>query len=208
MSSKNLHALGLALLLLAVGACAAAEAGAGYRAPGLGPDASGALPPVSDPPWPKEIPGYTEVDPATGLHMTGTPRRISLSVYRLKVTGEVDRALSLGYDEIRLMPRLGSKPALICRGYFEDYANWAGASLAAILDRAGTRAGARKVELLCADGYSSSVSMDEARSPYAFLAYELEGGVLPVLQGFPLRAVFPSLPGNRWAKWLVEIRVK
>ena len=193
------------VLILALGASGAA-AGQG-QAPGLGPDASGNLPPVSQPPWPGQIPGYAELDPDTGLHMTGTPQRIELAAYRLKVSGKVDRPLSLGYDEIRRLPRLGSKPALICQGYFEDYANWAGASLAALLDRAGVGSGARRVELISADGYSTELSLAEARSKDAFLAYELEGRVLPVLHGFPLRAVFPGLQGNKWAKWITEIRV-
>jgi DMSO/TMAO reductase YedYZ molybdopterin-dependent catalytic subunit len=175
---------------------------------GIGPDAAGNLPPVSQPPWPERIPGYTEVDPATGLHMTGTPQHIDIAGYRIKVTGKVDKPMNLTFDELRRLPRLASKPALICQGYFEDHANWAGASLTALLDRAGVRAEARDVDLISADGYSTSLSIAEARSPDAFLAYELEGRLLPVLQGFPLRAVFPALDGYKWAKWIVEIRVK
>ena len=120
---------------------------------GIGPDTAGNLPPVSQPPWPERIPGYMEVDPATGLHMTGTPQHIDIAGYRLKVTGKVDRPLNLSFDELRRLPRLTAKPALICQGYFEDHANWAGASLTAILDRAGVRAEAREVDLIGADGY-------------------------------------------------------
>ena len=70
------------------------------------------------------------------------------------------------------------------------------------------KASARRLELVSADGYSTSVSLAEARASGVFLAYELEGRPIPVLHGFPLRAVFPSLEGNKWAKWLVEIRVR
>jgi DMSO/TMAO reductase YedYZ molybdopterin-dependent catalytic subunit len=38
-------------------------------------------------------------------------------------------------------------------------------------------------------------------------AYELSGKPLPILHGFPLRAVFPSMQGNNWVKWLVEIQI-
>ena len=54
---------------------------------GIGPDATGKLPPVSQPPWPEKIPGYAQVDPDTGLHMTGTAQHMELVSYRLKVTG-------------------------------------------------------------------------------------------------------------------------
>jgi DMSO/TMAO reductase YedYZ molybdopterin-dependent catalytic subunit len=176
-------------------------------AQGIGPDAAGRLPPVSQPPWPEAIPGYTQVDPETGLHMTGTPQRIELSSYRLKVTGNVDRPLSLSFDDLRRMPRISSRPTIICQGYFEDVATWAGASLAALLDRAGVRSSAREVDMVCADGYTASITLAQARSPDAYLAYELEGKIIPVLQGFPLRAVLPALNGYNWAKWIVEIRI-
>jgi len=175
---------------------------------GLGPDAHGTLPPVSQPPWPDTIPGYTQVDPETGLHMTGTPVRIELAAYKLKVTGNVDRPLSLSFDDLRRMPRITSRPKLICQGYFEDLATWSGVSLAALLDRAGVRSSAREVDLVCADGYTASITLAQARASGAYLAYELEGKIIPVLQGFPLRAVLPELTGYNWAKWIVEIKVR
>jgi DMSO/TMAO reductase YedYZ molybdopterin-dependent catalytic subunit len=175
---------------------------------GLGPDVRGKLPPVSQPPWPETIPGYTQVDPETGLHMTGTPQRIELASYALKVSGNVDRPLSLSFDDLRRMPRISSRPKLVCQGFFEDVATWAGVSLAALLDRAGVRSSAREVDIVCADGYTASITLAQALSPDAYLAYELEGKVLPVLHGFPLRAVLPALTGSNWVKWIVEIKVK
>jgi DMSO/TMAO reductase YedYZ molybdopterin-dependent catalytic subunit len=50
--------------------------------------------------------------------------------------------------------------------------------------------------------------LEEAQQLENFLAYELEGKPLPVLHGFPLRAVFPGLEGNKWAKWVVGIEVE
>ena len=175
---------------------------------GLGPDAKGNLPPVSQPPWPQKIPGYIQIDPETGLHMTGTPQHVDLATYSLKVTGKVDRPLSLSFDDIRRMPRLSSRPPIVCEGYFEDQATWAGASLAAILEQAGIKSSATEVDFVCADGYRVSITPAQAKSPDAYLAYELEGKIIPVLQGFPLRAVLPKLSGFNWAKWIVAIEVE
>ena len=50
--------------------------------------------------------------------------------------------------------------------------------------------------------------MAGALNPNNFLAYELAGKTLPVLHGFPLRAVFPEHDGYLWIKWLIEIEVK
>jgi len=166
------------------------------------------LQPVITPTRPAKTPRSTELDPSAGLHMTGRPQEIDLTSYRLKVTGKVDHPLSLTYDELRCMPKVQTSDVLICPGAFEDEANWAGASLMYILDMAGIHPGATSLALIGADNYSSSVSLQQARTGKNHLAYEWEGKPLPILHGFPVRAVFPSLQGNRWVKWLVEIQVE
>ncbi len=89
-------------ILLAVAAFAlmAFEAGGGPAS--QGPGATCALPRLAMPPAPAKIPGYTEFDPSTGLHVTGAMRRIKIMDYRLEVAGQVDNPLSLTYDERRV----------------------------------------------------------------------------------------------------------
>lgn len=167
------------------------------------------LPPVVPPGMPDFVPGYAELDPDSGLHMTGTPVELDLGTWRLAVTGAVRRPLSLDFDDLRTLPRVRSRSTLVCPGYFEDNAVWTGASLAALLEMADPLEGARGVNLVSADGYSAWIGMEDARAPHNFLAYEFaEGRPVPVLHGFPLRAVFPSLTGSKWVKWLVEVQVE
>jgi DMSO/TMAO reductase YedYZ molybdopterin-dependent catalytic subunit len=178
-------------------------------ADGIGPDPkTGALPVVLQPSMPKDIPEYTQLDKDTGLHMTGTPVLVDLAGYRLKVTGSVARELSLTFDELRRMPRVKSREVLVCQGFFSDTATWAGVPFIDILEKAGVNGSASGIVMVSADGYSTRATMAEVRSTKAYLAYEFEGGPVPVLHGFPARAVFPGLPGNEWAKWVVEIRVE
>jgi DMSO/TMAO reductase YedYZ molybdopterin-dependent catalytic subunit len=153
------------------------------------------------------IPGYTELDPATGLHVTGKAQVIDLGSYRLEVTGKVNQPLSLSYDDLRCMPSIEATPTLICPGFFEDAATWAGASLKNVLELADVQEGVTGIRLKSADGYSSAVSISVALSEKNFLAYEWEGEPVPILHGFPIRAVFPELNGNSWVKWLVKIEV-
>jgi DMSO/TMAO reductase YedYZ molybdopterin-dependent catalytic subunit len=166
------------------------------------------LEPIVVPTMPAEIPGYTEVDPATGLHMTGTPTVVDFANYRLKVSGKVAHELSLTYDDVRRLPKLTARPNLVCEGVFTDTATWSGASLKAILEMAGVQPDAEWITMKAADGYSSALTVKEALQPENFLAYELEGQPLPVLHGFPLRAVIPSKNGFVWVKWLLEIVVE
>lgn len=169
--------------------------------------ASEDLEPVVQPTLPADVPGYLDVDPATGLHMTGTPTVVEIASYRLKVTGDVANELSLTYDELRLLPKVTASPELICPGFFVDTATWSGVPLNTILQMAEVQPKATQIRMQAADGYSSIIDLETALDPKSFLAYELMGQTLPVLQGFPLRAVFPGRDGNRWVKWLLEIEV-
>ena len=165
------------------------------------------LEPVVAPTLPAEIPGYTELDPDTGLHVTGTAQQIDLESYRLKVSGKVDHPLSLTYDELRCLPKVETWAVLECPGFFIDRATWAGAPIREVLALAGVQEGATNLELVSADGYSRSVPISEELSETAFLAYEWEGEPLPILHGFPVRVVLPGVSGGYWVKWLVAIKV-
>lgn len=166
------------------------------------------LEPITAPALPDTIPAYGEIDPDTGLHMTGEPQVIDFPAYRLKVSGRVDNPLSLTYDQLRCLPKVTDDPLLNCPGYFRDQATWSGASLAALLQLAQPQAGAARIRLISADGYGAEIDLEQAKKEWNFLAYELNGETLPVLQGFPVRAVFPGVGGSDWVKWLVEIEVK
>ena len=165
------------------------------------------LQPITIPTLPDEIPGYAQLDKTTGLHVTGTPIKIDFSSYRLSVTGLVENPISFTYDELRCLPKVTDDPNLACRGYFEDVANWSGVLLSDILEQAKLLAEAKSVTLISADGYEVQISLSVAMDQKSFLAYELEGEPLPILHGFPLRAVIPSREGLYWAKWLVELKV-
>jgi DMSO/TMAO reductase YedYZ molybdopterin-dependent catalytic subunit len=140
--------------------------------------------------------------------MTGKPVQIDPATYRLAVTGSVNTPLSLALDVLRCMPKITSTPVLICKGYFEDVAEWSGVPLSAVLDQAGLQQGARRVTLVGADGYEAELSLETALRDDSYLAYEWSGEPLPVLHGYPLRAVIASELGNKWVKWLVEVRVE
>jgi DMSO/TMAO reductase YedYZ molybdopterin-dependent catalytic subunit len=140
--------------------------------------------------------------------MTGKVQLIDLDGYRLPVTGKVDRALELTYEEIRCLPKVEASPVLVCPGFFEDEATWAGTPIAEVLALAGVQPEAQRLELVSADGYTTLLSLDRALDRANFLAYEWDGEPLPRLHGFPLRVVIPDAQGNQWTKWLVEIRVQ
>jgi DMSO/TMAO reductase YedYZ molybdopterin-dependent catalytic subunit len=152
-------------------------------------------------------PGYTALDQTTGLHVTGDPKIIDPATFRLKVTGLVDHPLSLSYDDLRCMPKVTASPTLVCPGFFEDNATWSGVPIKYVLGLAGVKSGATGISMLAADGYETRLDLKDALADGNFLAYEWNGQPLPVLHGFPVRAVFSALQGNTWVKWLLEIRL-
>jgi len=160
------------------------------------------------PTLPEDIPGWNELDESIGLHITGHFTIVDPVIYRLKVDGKVNKSLELTYNQIRCLPKVTAKPRLVCTGVFVDEATWTGVPLKNILDLAGMQADANDLILTSVDGYRTEVNLKDALQQDSFLAYEVNGQILPVLHGFPIKAVFPDMPGAKWIKWLVEIQVK
>jgi DMSO/TMAO reductase YedYZ molybdopterin-dependent catalytic subunit len=158
-------------------------------------------------PTPAATPGIAELDPSTGLHYTGNAQTINLATYRLVVDGLVDHPLQLSYDDLRCMPKIEVLTTIVCKGNFEDTAVWAGASLKYVMELAGIQPQAENIRLVGTDGYSASVTREDAMSGKAFLAYEWEKQPVPIIHGFPVRAAFPGLLGANWVKWLLKIEV-
>lgn len=163
------------------------------------------LSPIQIPEWPTTIPGYAELDEATGLHMTGRVQEIDLTTYRLKVSGLVDSPLQLTFEQLRCMPKTTVSARLICPGFFEDESTWSGVPLSHILELAVLQPNIKEMVLVSADGYKAYVPIKDALSENNLIAYEMVGQPLPVLHGFPVRAVLPTTTGAKWVKWLVEI---
>ena len=174
-------------------------------------------------------------------HWKGAPE-LDIATYRLVVDGEVERPLSLSYEEIRQMPQKRFQVTFECcgNGPVPEYwlkrtrsviekvsghgimgnAEWAGVSLAQVLERAGVKPTAVDVVFEGADHgpdevvadppevtYERSLPIQKAMHPDTFLAYEMNGEVLPPLHGYPLRLLVPGWYGMCSVKWLVGIHV-
>jgi DMSO/TMAO reductase YedYZ molybdopterin-dependent catalytic subunit len=153
-------------------------------------------------------PGSNALDTTTSLHMTGHPVTIDAVSYRLKVTGLVEHPLSLSVEDLRCMPKITADLVLVCPGFFKDSATWSGVPLKYVLELASVKSEAKVISMVGADGYESRVNLEDGLSEKVFLAYEWDGQPLPILHGFPVRAVFPAAYGSKWVKWLLEIKLE
>ena len=160
--------------------------------------------------------GHPVVDPAT---------------FRLKVSGLVERPVSLSLDDLK---RMGGKELLAgfeCSGNrrplqgLSGNGRWTGVPLRVVLDRAGVKPAARAFVFFGADHgpedvdfrgtiskveqqFGRSLNREQALAGEPFLAYALNGEPLTKHQGAPLRLLVPGWYGVANVKWLSEIHLQ
>jgi DMSO/TMAO reductase YedYZ molybdopterin-dependent catalytic subunit len=134
--------------------------------------------------------------------------------WQLRIHGMVSREINLTFDELIRRPLTEDYITLTCvsnpvAGPYIGNARWLGASLASLLRTAGVRAGADQLLCTSADGFTSGAPLQTAIDGRdAMLAVAMNGSVLPVEHGFPVRMVIPGLYGYVSAcKWITDIEV-
>ena len=149
------------------------------------------------------------VTPIEDLHIKGAgPKKsVDITKYRLTVDGLVNKPLILTYGEIMNYPPVIQVVLLVCPNFFADNAQWTGVLVSTLLTEAGVMPQAKKVTFYALDGYQRTLSLEEAQSDGVFLAYTVDGQVLPEEHGYPLRLVVKGVFGDRWVKWVVHIKI-
>lgn len=156
-------------------------------------------------------------------------RRIAPDKWQLQVVGEVVTPLTLSLEEILRMPRAIAANTLECSGNGRSLllekasgnpwtiggvgnAVWGGVWLREILARAGLTKKARHVAFEGLDKPLGSSGVKFVRSipvekalASTLLAYEMNGDLLPLKHGYPLRALALGWTGANCVKWLTRI---
>ncbi|MFX0209634.1 MAG: molybdopterin-dependent oxidoreductase [Candidatus Hodarchaeota archaeon] len=137
----------------------------------------------------------------------GPPPKINVTKWTLLVYGHVQSPLIYNYENFTSQPSQTEIATLRCVEGYSGTAEWRGISLNYILDLVQVKNDAIDVIFYAYDGYSSSLTLSEATKGDVLLAYEMNGEVLPVNQGFPVRVVAPGHAGYKWVMWVYEIKV-
>ncbi len=135
---------------------------------------------------------------------------VDLNSWRLKVLGDVRQPLQLTYSQLLELPALERNVLLICPGFFTIHGRWQGVSISTLLRQAGAADGATHVTLRGPDGSYEKVerfAIADILSDKVFLAYRVNGEVLPKKHGFPLRLVAEDHYGSRWVKYVHQVEV-
>ena len=105
------------------------------------------------------------------------------------------------------MPNVTIVGTLKCPEGPSGTAEWTGVRLSHILNMTNVSEQAVDVIFRGADGFHSSLTIDEASEPDILLAWGMNGVALPRDQGFPLKLVAPGHYGYKWVKWITSIEI-
>ncbi len=140
---------------------------------------------------------------------------VDRSTWTLKVTGLVDREVTLTYAELVALPIIEQYVTIACvsnevGGDLVGNARWTGVALREVLAMAGVQASADQLVGHSVDGFTAGMPvewvMDEARVP--MIAVAMNGEPLPRPHGYPARLIVPGLYGYVSAtKWLSKLEL-
>lgn len=141
--------------------------------------------------------------------ITGTFPNISTAAYRLKVGGLVKSDRTYGFHQlVALAPISRLEPFHCVTGWVVSGVHWQGVSLERLLADVQPLPAARYLVFLSADGtYVDSLSLSELRASGAFLATAMDGQLVPVQHGGPVRLVVPAMYGYKSVKWVKAIQL-
>jgi DMSO/TMAO reductase YedYZ molybdopterin-dependent catalytic subunit len=165
-------------------------------------------------------------------HLSNIPQTVDASTHRIKVSGVVDRELSLSLDDLAGMPTVEIAAVNQCsgnsRGLFTPRvpggqwdngamgnARWTGVRLRDILAKAGVQATAKQVQfsgletapLPTTPNFKKSLDLEVAMGDDIIVAYLMNGKAMPLLNGYPVRLIVPGWYATYWVKMLATITV-
>ena len=135
--------------------------------------------------------------------------------YRLEIHGLVERPKSFTLSEIRALPSRTQITRHDCVEGWSAIGKWKGVRLGALLEMVDLKPKARYIVFYCADPmeddersfYYESIDLEDAFHPQTILAYELNGKLLPIENGAPLRLRLERQLGYKMAKYVMSIEV-
>ena len=137
-----------------------------------------------------------------------TDHNTDLNAWRLKITGKVQKPLNLSYDQVLDLPTIERNVLLICPGFFTNHGKWKGISVTELLRLAQSESGITHVTFRGPPGRYAKTErfpIAEVTANKIFLAYQVNGQVLPRKHGFPLRVVAEDHYGSEWVKYVHEV---
>ena len=131
--------------------------------------------------------------------------------WRLVVDGLVARPMSISLQKLKSIPHRVQITRHDCVEGWSAIGKWHGLQLSRILDAAGLSTRAKYIVFHCADRfgdkpYYESVDLIDAFHPQTIIAWGMNGHLLPVANGAPLRLRVERQLGYKQAKYIERIQ--
>jgi len=145
-------------------------------------------------------PGQRRTDEFPVLSKGATPDR-DRDDWAFRVSGAVDRELTLSYDEFRDLPAVTQRQNFHCvTGWSRFDCEFTGVPFPEIADGAGVDDDAVHVLFHALDDYTTDLPLSDCRRREVLFAYGLDGADPPPDHGGPLRVVTPHKYAYKGAK--------
>ena len=150
-----------------------------------------------------------EIQPLKDFQTMGlTDHKEDLTSWRLLIEGHVSAPTRLAYSQIVELPAIERNVLMICPGIFVNHGRWKGISMMTVLNLAQIKADTTHISVYGPEGDYEKVErfpIADVRSDKVFLAYQVNGEVLPQKHGFPLRIIAEDYYGDEWVKYVYKI---
>jgi DMSO/TMAO reductase YedYZ molybdopterin-dependent catalytic subunit len=136
------------------------------------------------------------------LH-AGTVPTVDLATWTLEVSGEVERPLTLGWEQLLELPSREVTVDIHCVTRWSRFdTTFKGVQWSELAKLVQPRPGARFVVAHAEQGFTANVPLAAIDDEEALIAYEADGEPLTPDHGWPVRLVVPSRYFWKSAKWL------
>jgi DMSO/TMAO reductase YedYZ molybdopterin-dependent catalytic subunit len=140
------------------------------------------------------------------LHSESIPR-FDPSRWRFRVTGLVDDATELTWEEFRALPMAAITSDFHCvTGWSKLDNEWQGVRFAEIADRVGPRPEATHCVVSAPSGYTANLPLRTLLDDDVLFAWSHNGEALEPKHGGPMRLVVPKRYGWKSVKWANGLR--
>jgi DMSO/TMAO reductase YedYZ molybdopterin-dependent catalytic subunit len=142
------------------------------------------------------------------LHAGSVPK-VDLATWDLTVTGEVERDLTLTWEQLLELPSREVTVDIHCVTRWSRFdTTFKGVHWSELAKLASPKPSARFVIAHAEQGFTSNMPIDAIEDENALIAYEADGEPLTPDHGWPVRLVVPSRYFWKSAKWLRGLELR
>jgi DMSO/TMAO reductase YedYZ molybdopterin-dependent catalytic subunit len=162
---------------------------------------------------PSETPNLSRKPSSLRYYQDGPPTEVNVQNWYLHIGGLVRQEVLVSYCDLLKMPQVEENRRMVCVCNWSIRRTWKGVLLSDVLNLAGigNLSGLflkqTSIGTLDKGTYQTSIPLEEALSRRALLVHSVDGEVLPLEQGYPLRLFDFGLYGYKNVKGLSKLEV-